>query len=77
MGAASDGEFSSRLGVLTCVFLAAAGVVGLGPPVFGRGSGRFFRALFLIFLRVRREAVRTRWAVASALARWTSGRTLV
>jgi hypothetical protein len=35
------------------------------------------RAFVLIFLRVRRAAFRTSWAVASAQRRWIGGRTLV
>ena len=52
VGATSGGEVSSRLGVLTCVFGEDVGAVA------GRWSGRFFRALFLIFFRVWRAAVK-------------------
>ncbi|MFV2104739.1 hypothetical protein [Micromonospora sp. LOL_024] len=77
MGATPAGGFPEPLGLLTCGFAAAAGAVGARAPGFGRRAGRLFRALFLIFLRVRRAAARTRLAVASAQRRCASGSTLV
>src|SRR4051812_20714227 len=78
---------ASRLGrLVTCAFVAGFRLVEDGAPVFGLAgdgasvvgrSGRFLRALVLIFLRVRRAALRTSWAVASAHRRWIWGRTLV
>ncbi|WP_326550237.1 hypothetical protein [Micromonospora sp. NBC_01813] len=77
MGATPVGGFPEPIGLLTCGFAAATGAVGVGAPGFGRRVGRLFRALFLIFLRVRRAAFRTRLAVASAQRRCASGSTLM
>src|SRR4051794_33994190 len=81
------GTVVSRLGrFVTCGFPVGFRLVEVGAPVFGPAgagaavwgrSGRFLRALVLIFLPVRRAALRTSWAVASAQRRWICGRTLV